>query len=105
MLLKHLKKNELKRSNKEKSNEKQILIRDLFKKVRKRLCQELQKKNLSNIGLKIIFNSGTDCIKLSWSSEVSSKFGAYQFLVFGEILAVNSNPSIFDYAGRDSSPY
>jgi hypothetical protein len=38
-------------------------------------------------------------------TEVSSKLGAYEFLVFSEILALNSNPSIFDYASRDSSPY
>ncbi len=37
-----------------------------------------------------------------WSKKVSSKFGAYEFLVFSEILALNSNPSIFDYASRDS---
>jgi hypothetical protein len=68
---------------------------DEFKLIRSALKKLANKSSRSYI---------RDMVKV-WSREMSSKFGAYEFLVFSEILALNSNPSIFDYASRDSSPY
>jgi hypothetical protein len=41
----------------------------------------------------------------NWSSQVSSKFGVYKFLVFSEILIHSFKPPILDYTNRECQPW
>jgi hypothetical protein len=43
-------------------------------------------------------------MKLQGSSQVSSKFGVYKFLVFSEILVHSFKPSMLNYTNRECQP-
>jgi hypothetical protein len=57
--------NETKRSKKEQVHEKQMLIRDLFIKVRQRISAEIKGQHLGKNQIDILFDKDIDSIKLS----------------------------------------